>query len=243
MACLVKVGQGSAGECRGGCRRGGCRKGGCGGGCREGGKRMPAPQRGGGAGPSAAALCLPTPGLGAAARSGALCRPSRASPPATTPPPAAEPTPPRPAQLPLPCRLPPAPRLQTLSPVQGSLHAALHGRAWGGEVIACVVTGGCGAAASGAGGAGGEGRLAFAFRSDSAEVVAHIQVRKWASLRGWGLVAQFHLPSLTQSNALTSSIGWSVPGPACFARLPPRPAGRACPGGELAAGPAWPLPG
>lgn len=61
--------------------------------------------------------------------------------------------------------------LQTLSPVQGSLHAALHGRAWGGEVIACVVVGSV--APSGA----AEGRLAFYFRSDSAEVVAHIQVR------------------------------------------------------------------
>lgn len=61
--------------------------------------------------------------------------------------------------------------LQSLAPVQGSLHAALHGAAWDGEVVACVVAGGLPAGGAGA------GRLTLFFRSDSAEVVAHIQVR------------------------------------------------------------------
>jgi len=53
------------------------------------------------------------------------------------------------------------------------VHAAFHGTSWDGDAIACVVAGA--AAAGGPGPAGRGGRLTFFFRTESAEVISHVQ--------------------------------------------------------------------
>ena len=53
------------------------------------------------------------------------------------------------------------------------MHAAFHGASWDGDVVACVVVGT--AAGAGAGPAGRAARLTFFFRSESAEVISHVQ--------------------------------------------------------------------
>ncbi|EFN51132.1 hypothetical protein CHLNCDRAFT_141330 [Chlorella variabilis] len=85
--------------------------------------------------------------------------------------------------------------LRATAPVHGSAHAAFYGSSWDGQRIACVVTGvldsaaGASATATGGGGgaAGGSGaaaaqplglqpaRLHFHFRSESAQVISHVQ--------------------------------------------------------------------
>ncbi|KAL4439824.1 hypothetical protein ABPG75_002825 [Micractinium tetrahymenae] len=82
--------------------------------------------------------------------------------------------------------------LRVAAPIHGSAHAAFYGSSWDGQRIACVVTGVVDAAAAAAarpasGGKGGApaaplpaaaslpARLQFHFRSESAEVISHVQ--------------------------------------------------------------------
>ena len=81
--------------------------------------------------------------------------------------------------------------------MHGSAHAAFYGSGWDGQLIACIVTGVADpappAAPAGSGGSRGGGdsgaaaaaaasvqpaRLQFHFRSESSEVIAHVQVRQ-----------------------------------------------------------------
>lgn len=74
--------------------------------------------------------------------------------------------------------------LRASAPIHGSAHAAFYGSSWDGQRIACVVTGVVEAPAAQAGAAGGAAaaavappaRLQFHFRSESAEVISHVQV-------------------------------------------------------------------
>jgi hypothetical protein len=87
--------------------------------------------------------------------------------------------------------------------VHDSAHAAFYGSGWDGQLIACIVTGVAdpappAAAASGSGShGGGDGeaaeaaaaslqpaRLQFHFRSESSEVIAHVQVGQAGWLAG-----------------------------------------------------------
>ncbi|KAL4423628.1 hypothetical protein ABPG77_009215 [Micractinium sp. CCAP 211/92] len=80
--------------------------------------------------------------------------------------------------------------LRVTAPIHGSAHAAFYGSSWDGQRIACIVTGVVDAAAAAAAAPAGGGRAApaalppaaslparlqFHFRSESAEVVTHVQ--------------------------------------------------------------------
>jgi hypothetical protein len=76
--------------------------------------------------------------------------------------------------------------------VHGSAHAAFYGASWDGQRVACVVTGVLDAATGSGGTAGGvpaallqSARLAFHFRSESGEVISHVQVWLAGWLAGW----------------------------------------------------------
>ncbi len=72
--------------------------------------------------------------------------------------------------------------LRASAPIHGSAHAAFYGSSWDGQRIACVVTGVVeaaapqGSAASGGAAVAQPARLQFHFRSESAEVISHVQV-------------------------------------------------------------------
>ena len=110
--------------------------------------------------------------------------------------------------------------LRGAAPAHGSAHAAFHGASWDGQRIACVVTGAVPLAAGGTGGGAASlappqhARVQFFFRSESAEVVAHVQVRSRACglpRVGW-LRALGHQGGCLLKDALPCQGTWPTPG-------------------------------